>query len=102
MPCSFNPPPAPPSGAKERRMEGSSLLKFISGINALPCNLRHAALLHLRVGEGESGRVGEWESGGIDAIFLQGSIWLQCSARLTHPRPLPPAQKNAAWRGVPY
>jgi hypothetical protein len=32
--CSFNPPLSPPSGAKERRMEGSSLLKFISGINA--------------------------------------------------------------------
>jgi hypothetical protein len=34
MLCSFNPPPSPPSGAKERRMEGSSLLKFLSGINA--------------------------------------------------------------------
>jgi hypothetical protein len=28
MLCSFDPPPSPPSGAKERRMEGSSLLKF--------------------------------------------------------------------------
>jgi len=34
MLCSFDPPPSPPSGAKERRMEGSSLLKFFSGINA--------------------------------------------------------------------